>query len=102
MFVWLLHRISGLLLILLLGLKLFTSYFLMTPGEKPDWALTLHVNTLTDILLTVLIVFHAFYGLRTVVYDLGLKKERLLFWSSTTLATVVSVLLIFVYLSRNY
>ncbi len=102
MFVWVFHRISGLLLILLLGVKIFTSYFMMTQGQKPDWALALHVNPLTDVLLIILVVFHAFYGLRTIIYDLGVKKEKALFWVFTILAILISVILIFIYFTRNY
>ena len=96
MFVWLFHRVSGLLLILLLGVKFLTSFFLMTKEQKPDWALVLHTNPLTDTLL------HALYGLRTVIIDLGVKKEKLLFWVFTLLSVVLSVLLLIVYFTRNY
>ena len=102
MFVWVFHRISGLILILLLGIKFLTSFFLMTKDQKPDWALVLHTNALTDTLLIILIVFHAFYGLRTVVIDVGVRKEKLLFWVFTLLSIVASALLLFVYFTRNY
>lgn len=102
MFVWIFHRISGLLLILLLGLKLLTSFFLMTKAQKPDWALVLHTNPLSDSLLIVLIVFHALYGLRTVIIDLGVRKEKLLFWIFTLLSLAISAFLIIVYFTRNY
>jgi succinate dehydrogenase/fumarate reductase cytochrome b subunit len=101
-FVWLFHRISGLLLILLLGLKFLTSFFLMTKAQKPDWALVLHTNAFTDTLLIVLIVFHAFYGLRTVIIDLGVRREKLLFWTFTLLSVVISAFLLIVYFTRNY
>jgi succinate dehydrogenase/fumarate reductase cytochrome b subunit len=102
MFIWLFHRVSGLLLILLLGVKFLTSFFLMTKEQKPDWALVLHTNALTDTLLIILIVFHALYGLRTVIIDLGVKKEKLLFWVFTLLSVVFSALLLIVYFTRNY
>lgn len=102
MFVWVFHRLSGLLLILLLGLKFLTSFFLMTKDQKPDWALVLHANKMSDTLLIMLVVFHAFYGLRTVLCDLGVKKEKLLFWVFTLLGLVVSAGLLVVYFTRNY
>ena len=102
MFVWIFHRLSGLVLILLLGLKLVTSFFLMTKAQKPDWALVLHTNPLSDTLLIVLIVFHAFYGLRTIIIDLGVRKEKLLFWIFTLLSLVMSAFLLVVYFTRNY
>jgi succinate dehydrogenase/fumarate reductase cytochrome b subunit len=102
MFVWIVHRISGLLLILLLTVKFATAFFLMTKGQKPDWALLLHTNPLTDTFLIVAGVYHAFYGLRTMVIDLGLRKEKLLFWVFTGLGTLVTAGLLVVYYTRNY
>lgn len=102
MFIWIFHRISGLLLILLLGLKFLTSFFLMTKAQKPDWALVLHTNPFLDTLLIVFGVYHAVYGLRTVIIDLGLRKEKLLFWISTLLGLVISALLLILYFTRNY
>jgi succinate dehydrogenase/fumarate reductase cytochrome b subunit len=102
MFVWVFHRLSGLLLIVLLGIKFLTSFFLMTKDQKPDWALVLHTNPLTDTLLIVLVVFHALYGLRTVIMDLGARREKLLFWVFTVLGIVLSAGLLAVYFTRNY
>ncbi len=102
MFVWVFHRISGLLLILLIGIKLLTSFFLMTKEQKPDWALVLHTNRFIDTLLIISVVFHALYGLRTVAIDLGLRKEKLLFWVSTLLSLGLSGLLLALYFTRNY
>ena len=102
MFVWIVHRITGLLLILLLGVKFTTSFFLMTKEQKPDWALVLHTNPLFDTLLIISIIFHAFYGLRTVIIDLGLRKEKLLFWVFTLLASAFCAFLLVVYFTRNY
>ncbi len=102
MFVWVFHRVSGLLLIFLLGVKFFTSFFLMTKDQKPDWALVLHTNPFIDSILIVSIVFHAFYGLRTVIMDLGARKEKLLFWFFTLLSVLFSAALLLVYFTRNY
>jgi succinate dehydrogenase/fumarate reductase cytochrome b subunit len=102
MFVWVFHRVSGLLLIVLLSLKFFTSFFMMTKDKKPDWAIVLHANPLTDTLLIVLVVFHGLYGVRTILMDLGARREKLLFWVFTILAVVLSAALLVVYYTRNY
>ena len=102
MFVWVFHRISGLMLILIFGIKIITSLFLMTKGQKPDWALVLHTNPFSDTLLIIFAAFHAIYGLRTVIIDLGLRKEKLLFWISTILGVVVTTLLLVFYFTRDY
>lgn len=102
MFIWIFHRVSGLLLILLLGIKFLTSFFLMTQKQKPDWALVLHTNAFSDTLLIVLVVYHALYGLRTILIDLGLKKEKQLFWIFSVLGFVMSTALLVIYFTRNY
>jgi succinate dehydrogenase/fumarate reductase cytochrome b subunit len=102
MFIWVFHRVTGLLLIGLLAIKFLTSFFLMTKAQKPDWALLLHTNPLTDTFLIVAGVYHAFYGLRTIVIDLGVRKEKALFWIFTSLGTLVTAALLVIYYTRNY
>ena len=102
MFIWVFHRVTGLLLIGLLAVKFLTSFFLMPKAQKPDWALLLHTNPLTDTFLIVAGVYHAFYGLRTIVIDLGVRKEKALFWIFTSLGTLVTAALLVIYYTRNY
>lgn len=102
MFVWVFHRVSGLLLILLLGVKFFTAFFLMTRQQKPDWAVVLHTHPLIDAFLIVSIVYHALYGLRTVVLDLGVRREKVLFWAFTILGFILSGALLLLYFTRDY
>jgi succinate dehydrogenase/fumarate reductase cytochrome b subunit len=98
MFIWLFHRISGVFLIVLVGVKILTSYFLFTKETKPDWALSLHRQPVLDILLLTLFTFHTIYGLRTIVIDLGYRKEKRLLLLSHVAASVISAALIFIYL----
>jgi len=98
MFVWLFHRISGVSLIVLFGVKILTSYFLFTQDKKPDWALSLHRQPVLDVLILVLFTFHSIYGVRTIVMDLGYRNEKRLFVASNVVATVVSVVLVYLYL----
>jgi succinate dehydrogenase hydrophobic anchor subunit len=102
MFVWVFHRVSGLLLIVLLIIKFLTAFFLMTKGQKPDWALVLHTNPLTDTFLIISGVYHAFYGLRTIIMDLGFRKEKFLFRLFTILGGIVCALLLLLYFTRDY
>jgi succinate dehydrogenase/fumarate reductase cytochrome b subunit len=102
MFVWVFHRVSGLLLIALLTIKFLTAFFLMTKGQKPDWALVLHTNPLTDTFLIISGVYHAFYGIRTVIMDLGFRNEKLLFRVFTLLGGLASGLLVILYFTRDY
>ena len=97
MFIWLFHRISGVTLIVLFGIKILTSFFLFTKDQKPDWALSLHRNPVMDLLILILFTFHSLYGLRTVAIDLGYRKEKQLFWVANVAAALISVALIVLY-----
>ena len=97
MFIWLFHRISGAFLIVLFGIKIFSSLFLYTKDKKPDWALGLHRAPALDILILILFTFHSLYGLRTIAIDLGYGKEKQLFWLSNLLGCLITAGLIFMY-----
>ena len=97
MFIWVFHRISGVCLIVLIGIKILTSYFLFTKDKKPDWALSLHRQPVLDVLILVLFTFHSIYGIRTIVIDFGYRKEKLLLWLSNCIAGAVSATLLYLY-----
>ena len=101
MFIWLFHRISGVSLVLLIGIKIFTSYFLFTKDKKPDWALSLHRQPVLDVLILILFTFHSIYGLRTVIIDLGYRKEKQLFLLSNVLASVIAAALVYFYIRMS-
>ncbi len=99
MFVWVFHRISGVLLIFLLGFQLFTGFFQASSSNSP-WVATmadLHKHTVLNVLSVFLLLFHALYGVRTILMDLGLRRERLLFWVCTLLAAVLFVVFLVLY-----
>ena len=93
MFVWIFHRISGLLLIFLLSLQLLTGYFQSSPSnsETVKALARLHNHAILVGLLVFLIIFHGLYGLRTILMDLGVRRERLLFWIATILGLALFV-----------
>jgi succinate dehydrogenase cytochrome b556 subunit len=97
MFIWLFHRISGVSLIVLFGIKILTSFFLFTKDKKPDWALSLHRQPVIDVLILILFTFHSIYGIRTIIIDLGYKKEKRLFWLSNCAAVIIAALLLYLY-----
>jgi succinate dehydrogenase/fumarate reductase cytochrome b subunit len=97
MFIWLFHRISGVSLIILFGIKILTSFFLFTKDKKPDWALSLHRQPVLDVLILILFTFHSVYGLRTIALDFGYKKEKQLFLLSNFAAAIISLALIYMY-----
>jgi succinate dehydrogenase cytochrome b556 subunit len=95
MFIWLFHRISGATLIVLIGIKIVTGYFLLPKDNRPDWALSLHRHPVIDVLILILFTFHSIYGIRTIIIDFGYRKEKQLFWISNIAAVAVSAILIY-------
>jgi succinate dehydrogenase cytochrome b556 subunit len=95
MFIWLFHRISGATLIVLIGIKIVTGYFLLPKDNRPDWALSLHRHPVIDVLILILFTFHSIYGIRTIIIDFGYRKEKQLFWISNIAAAAVSAILIY-------
>lgn len=91
MFVWLFHRISGIVLFILIGLQIITGYVL--GGElKTAWQkafANMHRAQAINLSILFLFIFHALYGLRTILIDLGIKKEKFLFWFFTILGILI-------------
>jgi succinate dehydrogenase/fumarate reductase cytochrome b subunit len=90
-FVWLFHRISGVLLIFLLALQFATGFMQAgsAQGNSLKVAAGMHQHPTFNCLLVFLVTFHGLYGVRTILLDLGLKRERLLFWLCTGVGIVV-------------
>ena len=97
MFIWFFHRISGAALIILIGIKILTSYFLVGQDRKPDWALSLHRQPVVDALILILFTFHSIYGVRTIVMDLGYRNEKHLFLAANIVASAISAFLLLMY-----
>lgn len=97
MFIWFFHRISGAALIILFGIKILTSFFLLGQDKKPDWALSLHRQPIVDVLILILFTFHSIYGIRTIVMDFGVRNEKRLFLAANIAASVVSAFLVYMY-----
>jgi succinate dehydrogenase/fumarate reductase cytochrome b subunit len=92
-FVWVFHRVSGLLLIGLLSIQLFTGFFQASSSNSPPVKAIadLHKHPALNCLLVFCVIYHALYGVRTIVLDLGSKRERLLFWICTLLGSLLFV-----------
>jgi succinate dehydrogenase hydrophobic anchor subunit len=88
---WLLQRISALLLVFLVPLKMYTGYALAgkVPWFKSGSPDDVHVNTVIDVLLLFCIVLHALYGIRVMLVDVGWIREDRFFWRTTALAVLI-------------
>jgi succinate dehydrogenase/fumarate reductase cytochrome b subunit len=84
MFPYYFIRFSGPLLFVLVGLKILSGYSLVGKMTGIPWLPGLHENRTLDFLLLFLFTFHAIYGIRLFLIDLGMmRRENLLFWVST-------------------
>jgi succinate dehydrogenase/fumarate reductase cytochrome b subunit len=91
------HRISGVLLILLMSFQLTTGFFQASLSNS-DFVKTmadLHKHGTVNCLLVFLFIFHGLYGLRTILLDLGMKRERLLLWICNGLGTALFAVFLF-------
>jgi succinate dehydrogenase/fumarate reductase cytochrome b subunit len=87
MFPYYFVRFSGPLLLILVGLKILSGYSLIGRIQEVSWLSNLHINRTLDLLLLFVFIFHALYGLRLFLIDLGMvKKEKVLFWASTIIS----------------
>ncbi len=89
MFPYYFLRFSGPLLLILVGLKILSGYALVGRINGGLWLSTLHDNRTLDLLLLFVFVFHALYGLRLFLIDLGMKQERFMFWTFTIMGSLI-------------
>ena len=101
MFVWVFHRISGVLLIFLLSFQLFTGFFQASTSSHAvvETFAALHRHAVLNCLMVFLFVFHALYGVRTILMDLGLGREKLLFWCCNALGLVIFAVFLVLYVT---
>ena len=100
MFVWVFHRISGLIMILLFAFKIYSGFGTVGQfGEDvvPYWT-ELHNNLAVDLVSILLFIYHSLYGLRTCLVDLGVKKEKELFWGFSAAGIVLYLFVCFQWL----
>lgn len=90
MFVWMFHRISGVLLVVLLFAQLVTGFFQASASnlESVQAIAGLHRHAVLSCLLVLVATFHGLYGVRTILLDLGVQREKFLFWAATGLGGV--------------
>ena len=101
MFVWVAHRVTGLLLILVLAIQI-TSGFISGGENLEGWRgvyAKVHQNKAFNTAMLLLVIFHALYGLRTILVDMGLKRERLLFWLFNALGVALFVIGFFAFIA---
>ncbi|MBT2642501.1 hypothetical protein J7I80_09710 [Bacillus sp. ISL-41] len=87
---WLVQRITALILLFCLPLKIYSGYAMI--GKLPGIGIfsTLHLNAVLDAFLIFALIFHALYGLRVILIDIGIVKDnRSVFTTFTVLGAVL-------------
>lgn len=84
----------------LFAVKFVTAFYLL-PDEKPSWAVFLHRHPAIDISLIFLVSFHTCYGLKNILFEIGLRKEKLLVYGATMVALSLSIAGTVIYLRLN-
>jgi succinate dehydrogenase / fumarate reductase, cytochrome b subunit len=106
MVAWMLHRITGVGIILFAGIHVLASFFLQQAGSS--WATT--INTIYEswafqIVIMFFVIFHALNGLRIVILDLwpGLQNyQREALWLEWLVIAPVYGLTIFFLVQRAF
>lgn len=102
MFPYYFIRFSGPVLLILVGVKILSGYALIGKIGGITWLADLHQNRAFDIFLLFLFIFHACYGLRLFLIDLGMmKKEKSLFWIFTIISAGLFVLSYIYFFSKS-
>ena len=105
MLTWMLHRISGLGILLFVSLHVLASFFMQQVGS--DWAIT--VNTIYEswifqIFIFFFVIFHALNGLRILALDIWpqfLQYQREALWLQILVFAPIYGLTVFILIQRG-
>jgi succinate dehydrogenase hydrophobic anchor subunit len=97
---WLIHRISGLIMIGLFAVKFVTAFFLL-PDDKPSWAVFLHRHPAIDISLIFLVSLHTCFGLKNILFEIGFRREKFLVYGAAAVALILSIAGTIIYLRMS-
>jgi len=88
--------VSGFALIFIIAFQFFTGFFQASASnaELTKSFAGLHKHQFLNIIMVFLFIFHALYGVRTILMDLGVKKDKLLFWICNITGTAIFVVFI--------
>jgi succinate dehydrogenase / fumarate reductase cytochrome b subunit len=105
MWAWILHRITGLSIILFVGLHVFASFFMQQFGS--DIATSFNIvyeSWIFQILVIFIVIFHALNGFRIAVLDIWpelLVYQREALWLQWLVFIPIYGLTIFILIQNN-
>ena len=91
---WLIQRLSAIGLFFLIPLKIYSGWAARDKVPYPEFmgsSRKLHFDATIDIVLLLLFLLHAFYGLRVILIDVGVIREESCFWRTFVLSLVIFV-----------
>ena len=84
MWAWILHRTSGLAMVLFVGLHILAGFLTQEFGSDLGMAINaIYINWIFQVVIFFLVIFHAVNGLRVVILDLApalLEYQREMIW----------------------
>lgn len=105
MWAWILHRTSGLAMVLFVGLHIFAGFLTQQFGSSAGIAInTIYENWIFQLVLFFLVIFHAVNGLRVVLLDLWpalLEYQRESIWLEWLVFIPIYGLVLFVVLKHS-
>ena len=85
MWAWLLHRLSGLAMVLFVGSHIIAGFLSQLFGSEAGFVINqIYTNAIFQLVLFFLVIFHAVNGLRVVILDLWpsmLEHQREAIWA---------------------
>lgn len=90
--VWVVQRISSVLLLVLVPLKVISGWAFRGAMPGKDVMSAIHTSGAMDVVLIAAVAFHAFFGIRTLMIDFGrVRAAERLTVPFAVFATVVTV-----------
>ncbi len=105
MLAWILHRITGLSILLFVGLHVIASFFMQQMGS--DWAIavnTVYKSWIFQIFVVFFVLFHAINGFRIIILDFWpkfLQYQREALWFEWLVFLPIYSLTIFIIIRRG-
>ncbi|MCA0174548.1 hypothetical protein [Bacillus sp. RAR_GA_16] len=90
---WLVQRITALILLFLLPIKIYSGYAMIGKLPGAGAISSLHLNAMLDSLLIFALIFHALYGFRVILIDIGvIRDNRNVFKTFTIIGAIMCAL----------
>jgi succinate dehydrogenase / fumarate reductase cytochrome b subunit len=102
---WILHRISGLVMVVFVGLHILSSFFQHQLGSEIATTINIIYESIYfQIFIYFAVIFHAFNGLRIIILDIwpqALEYQREAIWLQWLIFIPVYGLTIFLMIMRS-